>query len=71
MVVLQGRSGLTGSTQTARSFPKRSFARPSWMEEDMVDSAGPCESIFFSKVSGLFPPEGLKNLLCVSSCVCT
>lgn len=42
---------MTGSAQTARSFPKRSFARPSWMEEDMVDSAGTSESIFFSKVS--------------------
>ncbi|XP_029706086.1 inactive rhomboid protein 2 [Takifugu rubripes] len=48
--LMRGRSGLTGSTQTARNFPKRSFARPSWMEEDMVDSAGTSESIFFSKV---------------------
>uniref|UniRef100_A0A674MZQ4 Inactive rhomboid protein n=1 Tax=Takifugu rubripes TaxID=31033 RepID=A0A674MZQ4_TAKRU len=47
--LMRGRSGLTGSTQTARNFPKRSFARPSWMEEDMVDSAGTSESIFFSK----------------------
>ncbi|XP_056891592.1 inactive rhomboid protein 2-like isoform X1 [Takifugu flavidus] len=46
--LMRGRSGLTGSTQM--SFPKRSFARPSWMEEDMVDSAGTSESIFFSKV---------------------
>ncbi|TNM86145.1 hypothetical protein fugu_008416 [Takifugu bimaculatus] len=46
--LMRGRSGLAGSTQT--SFPKRSFARPSWMEEDMVDSAGTSESIFFSKV---------------------
>uniref|UniRef100_A0A671YPQ3 Inactive rhomboid protein n=1 Tax=Sparus aurata TaxID=8175 RepID=A0A671YPQ3_SPAAU len=34
----------------SRSFPKRSFARPSWMDEDTVDSADTSESIFFSKV---------------------
>lgn len=47
--LLRGRSGLAGS-QTGRSFPRRSFARPSWMDEDMVDSADASESLFFSKV---------------------
>ncbi|XP_044046420.1 inactive rhomboid protein 2-like [Siniperca chuatsi] len=47
--LLRGRSGLAGS-QTGRSFPKRSFARSSWMDEDTVDSAGTSESLFFSKV---------------------
>ncbi|KAK2816828.1 hypothetical protein Q5P01_025019 [Channa striata] len=44
-----GRSGLAGS-QTGRSFPRRSFARPSWMDEDTIDSADASESLFFSKV---------------------
>ncbi|TWW59805.1 Inactive rhomboid protein 2 [Takifugu flavidus] len=58
---VRGRSGLTGSTQM--SFPKRSFARPSWMEEDMVDSAGTSESIFFSKLGrGLGQGEGLSGV---------
>lgn len=57
-VVLQGQSGLTGSAQTGRSFPKRSFVRPSWMEEDTVDSAGASQPVFFSKVSGLLPNPG-------------
>lgn len=48
--VVQGRSGLAGS-QTGRSFPRRSFARPSWLDEDTVDSADTSESLFFSKVS--------------------
>uniref|UniRef100_A0A3P8RTT6 Inactive rhomboid protein n=1 Tax=Amphiprion percula TaxID=161767 RepID=A0A3P8RTT6_AMPPE len=39
------------SSQTGRSFPRRSFARPSWMDEDTVDSADASESLFFSKVS--------------------
>ncbi|KAM8878433.1 inactive rhomboid protein 2-like isoform 1-T1 [Spinachia spinachia] len=47
--LLRGRSGLAGS-QTGRSFPKRSFARPSWMDEDTVDSADTSKSLFFSKV---------------------
>ncbi|KAF3687482.1 Inactive rhomboid protein 2 [Channa argus] len=47
--LLRGRSGLAGS-QTGRSFPRRSFARPSWMDEDPVDSADASESLFFSKV---------------------
>ncbi|KAA8595015.1 inactive rhomboid protein 2 isoform X1 [Etheostoma spectabile] len=47
--LLRGRSGLAGS-QTGRSFPKRSFVRPSWMDEDTVDSADTSESLFFSKV---------------------
>lgn len=50
----QGRSGLAGS-HTGRSFPKRSFVRPSWMDEDTVDSAGTSESIFFSKVGSHLP----------------
>lgn len=57
MRVVQGRNGLAGS-QTGRSFPKRSFVRPSWMDEDTVDSADTSESLFFSKVSNrsLYPP---------------
>ncbi|XP_041641112.1 inactive rhomboid protein 2-like [Cheilinus undulatus] len=47
--LLRGHSGLAGS-QTGRSFPKRSFVRPSWMDEDTVDSADTSESLFFSKV---------------------
>ncbi|XP_068178297.1 inactive rhomboid protein 2-like isoform X2 [Antennarius striatus] len=47
--LMRGRSGLAGS-QTGRGFPKRSFVRPSWMDEDMVDSDGMSASIFFSKV---------------------
>ncbi|KAM9314373.1 inactive rhomboid protein 2-like isoform 2-T2 [Pholidichthys leucotaenia] len=46
--LLRGRGGLAGS-QTGPSFPKRSFMRPSWMDEDMVDSADTSESLFFSK----------------------
>lgn len=51
VVVLQGQSGLAGPAHAGRSFPKRSFMRPSWMEEDTVDSADTSESVFFSKVS--------------------
>ncbi|KAG7486674.1 hypothetical protein JOB18_035701 [Solea senegalensis] len=47
--LLRGRSGLAGSL-TGRSFPRRSFARPSWMDEDTVDSADTSQSLFFSKV---------------------
>ncbi|KAK1886386.1 Inactive rhomboid protein 2 [Dissostichus eleginoides] len=47
--LLKGRNGLAGS-QTSRSFPKRSFIRPSWMDDDTVDSADTSESLFFSKV---------------------
>ncbi|KAM7418963.1 hypothetical protein PAMA_016197 [Pampus argenteus] len=47
--LLRGRSGLAGS-QAGRSFPRRSFARPSWLDEDTVDSADTSESLFFSKV---------------------
>ncbi|XP_060918697.1 inactive rhomboid protein 2-like [Labrus mixtus] len=47
--LLRGRSSLAGS-QTGRSFPKRSFVRPSWMDEETVDSADTPESLFFSKV---------------------
>uniref|UniRef100_A0A3Q2UVS2 Inactive rhomboid protein n=1 Tax=Haplochromis burtoni TaxID=8153 RepID=A0A3Q2UVS2_HAPBU len=37
--------------QAGRSFPRKSFVRPSWMDEDTVDSADASESLFFSKVS--------------------
>ncbi|XP_057698729.1 inactive rhomboid protein 2-like isoform X3 [Corythoichthys intestinalis] len=47
--LLRGRSGLAGSL-TGRSFPRRSFVRPSWLDEDTVDSADMSESLFFSKV---------------------
>ncbi|CAL8328937.1 unnamed protein product [Lota lota] len=51
--MLRGRSGLAGS-QAGRSFPRRSFVRPSWMDEDVVDShahsADTSESLFFSKL---------------------
>lgn len=63
MLCVQGRSGLAGS-QTGRSFPRRSFARPSWMDEDTVDSADASESLFFSKVSRHclnLPVESIRN----------
>ncbi|KAM9770642.1 inactive rhomboid protein 2-like [Menidia menidia] len=47
--LLRGRSGFAGS-QAGRSFPRRSFVRPSWMDEDTVDSADASVSLFFSKV---------------------
>ncbi|KAI1896730.1 hypothetical protein AGOR_G00097810 [Albula goreensis] len=47
--LLKGRTGIAGS-QTGRSFPRRSFARPSWLEEDTVDTADTSDSVFFSKV---------------------
>ncbi|XP_054635951.1 inactive rhomboid protein 2-like isoform X1 [Dunckerocampus dactyliophorus] len=47
--ILRGRSGLAGSL-TGRSFPRRSFVRPSWLEDETVDSADMSESLFFSKV---------------------
>uniref|UniRef100_A0A8C7NTW0 Inactive rhomboid protein n=1 Tax=Oncorhynchus mykiss TaxID=8022 RepID=A0A8C7NTW0_ONCMY len=47
--LLRGRSGPVGS-QTSRSFRRRSFARPSLLDEDTVDSADTHESVFFSKV---------------------
>ncbi|XP_063332616.1 inactive rhomboid protein 2-like [Pelmatolapia mariae] len=46
--LLRGRSSLAGP-QAGRSFPRRSFVRPSWMDEDTVDSADASESLFFSK----------------------
>uniref|UniRef100_A0A3P9AUC5 Inactive rhomboid protein n=1 Tax=Maylandia zebra TaxID=106582 RepID=A0A3P9AUC5_9CICH len=36
--------------QAGRSFPRKSFVRPSWMDEDTVDSADASESLFFSKL---------------------
>ncbi|XP_019732076.1 inactive rhomboid protein 2 [Hippocampus comes] len=47
--LLRGRSGLAGSL-TGRSFPRRSFVRPSWLDDETVDSADMSESLFFSKV---------------------
>uniref|UniRef100_H3DJG3 Inactive rhomboid protein n=1 Tax=Tetraodon nigroviridis TaxID=99883 RepID=H3DJG3_TETNG len=47
--LMRGQSRRTGSAQTGRSLPKRSFVRPSWVEEDTVDFAGISESVFFSK----------------------
>lgn len=52
--VVQGRSSLAGP-QAGRSFPRKSFVRPSWMDEDTVDSADASESLFFSKVSSSHP----------------
>lgn len=46
--LLRGQGGLV-SSQTGRSFPKRSFMRPSWMDEDTVDSADTPHSLFFGK----------------------
>lgn len=46
--LLRGQGGLIGS-QTGCSFPKRSFIRPSWMDEDTVDSADTSHSLFFGK----------------------
>lgn len=46
--LLRGQGGLV-SSQTSRSFPKRSFIRPSWMDEDTVDSADTSRSLFFGK----------------------
>ncbi|XP_076149023.1 inactive rhomboid protein 2-like [Alosa pseudoharengus] len=45
--LIKGRPGLQGSV---RGFPRRSFARPSWMEEDTVDTADTSDSVFFSKI---------------------
>lgn len=64
MCVVQGRSGLAGS-QTGRSFPKRSFARPSWMDEETVDSADMSESLFFSKVSNHYPAVSALAVKCL------
>lgn len=47
--LLRGRSGLAGF-QTGRNFPRRSFPRPSWLDEDTVDSADASQSLFFSKL---------------------
>ncbi|KAJ3614251.1 hypothetical protein NHX12_017825 [Muraenolepis orangiensis] len=47
--LLRGHSGLAGS-QAGRSFPRRSFVRHSWMDDDVVDSADASESLFFSKL---------------------
>ncbi|XP_061087815.1 inactive rhomboid protein 2-like isoform X2 [Conger conger] len=47
--LLKGRTVIPTS-QTRRSFPRRSFARPSWLEEDTVDGGDTGDSVFFSKV---------------------
>ncbi|XP_061685025.1 inactive rhomboid protein 2-like isoform X1 [Syngnathoides biaculeatus] len=47
--LLRGRSGLASSL-TGRSYPRRSFVRPSWQDDETVDSADMSESLFFSKV---------------------
>ncbi|XP_072319092.1 inactive rhomboid protein 2-like [Eucyclogobius newberryi] len=46
--LIRGHGGLVGS-QTGPSFPKRSFMRPSWMDDDTVDSADTSRSLFFGK----------------------
>ncbi|KAL2087219.1 hypothetical protein ACEWY4_018278 [Coilia grayii] len=47
--LIKGRPGLQGSL-AGRSFPRRSFVRPSWLEEDTVDTADTSDSVFFSKM---------------------
>ncbi|XP_036426040.1 inactive rhomboid protein 2-like [Colossoma macropomum] len=47
--LLRGRPGLQGS-HTARGFHRRSFARPSWLEDDTADTADTSDSVFFSKM---------------------
>ncbi|XP_030638094.1 inactive rhomboid protein 2-like [Chanos chanos] len=47
--LLRGRPSLHGS-QTRRGFQRRSFARPSWQDEDTVDGVDTSDSVFFSKV---------------------
>lgn len=65
--VVQGRSSLAGP-QAGRSFPRKSFVRPSWMDEDTVDSADASESLFFSKVSSSsrYHPFGTRIFAAVS-----
>uniref|UniRef100_A0A8C6TLX5 Inactive rhomboid protein n=1 Tax=Neogobius melanostomus TaxID=47308 RepID=A0A8C6TLX5_9GOBI len=46
--LLRGQGGLV-SSQSGRSFPKRSFMHPSLMDEDTVDSADTPHSLFFGK----------------------
>ncbi|TSK62586.1 Inactive rhomboid protein 2 [Bagarius yarrelli] len=48
--LLRGRPGLHSGAQVPRSFPRRSFVRHSWMEEDTVDTADTSDSVFFSKM---------------------
>lgn len=67
MVVPQGQRGFTGSAQTGRGVPKRSFVRPSWMDEDTVESAAMSESVFFSKVSSRTSGRGFPAS---SWCLC-
>uniref|UniRef100_A0A9J7Y4K4 Inactive rhomboid protein n=1 Tax=Cyprinus carpio carpio TaxID=630221 RepID=A0A9J7Y4K4_CYPCA len=43
--LLKGRQGLQG-TQSGRGFQRRSFARPSWLEDDTVDTADTSDSLF-------------------------
>ncbi|XP_069050711.1 inactive rhomboid protein 2 [Lepisosteus oculatus] len=47
--LLKGRPVLP-SAQPRCSVPRRSFARPSWLEEDTVDAADTFDSSFFSKM---------------------
>uniref|UniRef100_A0A4W5RQP9 Inactive rhomboid protein n=1 Tax=Hucho hucho TaxID=62062 RepID=A0A4W5RQP9_9TELE len=56
--------------RTGRSFPRRSFARPSWLEGDTVDSADTHESVFFSKVMILYLPFSLCPSLAFSLSFC-
>ncbi|XP_026875330.2 inactive rhomboid protein 2 isoform X2 [Electrophorus electricus] len=44
--LLRGRPGL----QAGRGCPRRSFTRPSWVEEDTADMNDTADSVFFSKV---------------------
>lgn len=71
---LKGRNGLAGS-YTGRTFHKRSFVRPSWVDEDMVDSADTTESVFFSKVSRLpltqLNCDWLSESCCLIRSTCT
>ncbi|MBN3314276.1 RHDF2 protein, partial [Atractosteus spatula] len=65
--LLKGRPVLP-SAQPRRSVPRRSFARPSWLEEDTVDAADTFDSSFFSKARAAAPPtppqwnEGLLQI---------
>uniref|UniRef100_A0A8C9XPP6 Inactive rhomboid protein n=1 Tax=Sander lucioperca TaxID=283035 RepID=A0A8C9XPP6_SANLU len=51
---IRAASNLLRVGGTGRSFPKRSFVRPSWMDEDTVDSADTSESFFSFKFVRVF-----------------